>query len=120
MTSAVGNLPASVAFLRDLYGGDFDSPDATVNVGVASTQLVQNDSERVAVTFINLGTDFVLLRPKAAPDAGTGIFLGALGGIASLNIRDDGMLTTFDWYALANSGNQNVYVLSVRRFNKVS
>lgn len=120
MAQTVSNLPAAVAFLRDRYGGDFDSPDATVAVPTTGAQLIENDPERVAVTFINLGTDFVLIRPKGAASAGAGIQLNAGGGIASLNIRDDGMLTTFDWYAVSNTGSQNVYVLGVRRFNKVS
>jgi len=112
-------LPAPITFLRDLFGGDFDTVDGEVNATVASAQLVGGDPEAVALTIVNLGTDTVFVRPKQAASASAGIPLVAGGGSISLIVRDDGPLATYDWYVVANSGVQDVYFIRLSRYTQI-
>lgn len=112
------DVPAPVAFLRDRFGGDFDTIDNEVSIPTTGKQLVGGDPEAVALTIINLGSDTVFVRPKAPASATDGIPLSPNGSV-SLTVRDDGPLPTYDWYAAANTGNQNVYYLRLSRYNKV-
>lgn len=109
-------LPAPVLFLRDLFGGDFDTVDGTVAVNAAGKLVCGGDPEAVALTIINLGSDIVWVRPKVAGGAASGIQLNAGGGALTLIVRDDGPLPTYDWFATPNSGSQNVYFLRLSRY----
>lgn len=113
------DVPAPVAFLRDRFGGDFDTLDNEVSVPTAGKQLVGGDPEAVALTIVNLGTDVVFVRPKQAASSSAGIALSPNGSV-SLTVRDDGPLPTYDWYAAANSGAQDVYYVRLSRYNKTA
>lgn len=112
-------LPAPVLFLRDLFGGDFDTLDGEVVVPAGGIQLVGGDPEAVALTFINLGTDIVFLRPKNPAAANAGIVLSPGGGSISLIVRDDGTLPTFNWWAFPNTAGQTVYFLRLSRYTNL-
>ena len=113
------NLPAPIAFLRDLFGGDFDTSDGVVVAPVGGIKLCSGDPEAVMLFIANLGTDTVFIRPKGAATNGNGIPLVAGSGTASMIVRDDGPLPTYDWYVTSNTGNQNVYFLRLSRYTNL-
>ena len=117
MVAKAPGVPAPILFLRDRFGGDFEVDDGEVSVGTTGEKLVGNNPEAVELVFVNLGTDTVFIRPKEAASASAGVPL-QVNGLASFAVRDDAILPTLDWYAVANSGTQSVYFLRLSRYNQ--
>lgn len=113
------SLPAPILYLRDRFGGDLEVDDGEASITTQGGRIVGNVPECVELVFVNLGTDIVLMRPKSQATATAGIPL-QVNGVLSFTVRDDGILPTLDWYAVANSGTQDVYWFRLNRFNQTA
>lgn len=109
-------LPASVLYLRDIFGGDFSEEDLNVSVLDTPTKLVNNDPERISLTIINLGTADVYIKPRNDVSATSGILLTASGGSVSMDVRSDATLPSREWWAISGTTGQELFVLSMRRY----
>lgn len=79
-------------------------------MGAGSLLVARDDSSRIALIIVNLGTDTVFIRPRgdAAPEFG--FRLSANGGFMSLNIDDDFSLVTKDFNGIAPAGAPEIWV----------
>lgn len=109
-------LTALEAFLREQYGGRFTVEPTTVSVGTGLTKVVDNDFERMALTFINIGANDVYITPSRDAADGKGVLLGATGGFLSLTARDDLVLVGWSWFGVAHTAASNVLIFPVKRY----
>lgn len=112
----MSGIAASVLYLRDVFGGDFEEAESNVSVGTSVTQLTQNDPECISLTMINLGTADVYIKPKNNVSTTSGILLTASGGNVSMDVRSDATLPSKAWFAVSGTAGQEVYVLKIRRY----
>lgn len=85
--------------------------DVTTTVGTSSTQIVRNDSSRIALVVVNLGQNDMFLRKEGVPSSTTGIRVGANGGSMSLTVDEDFSLVGKEWFGIAPRGSVNIYTL---------
>lgn len=107
---------AAAQFTALNLGGPATIEDGVVSVATTITQILQNDPDRVAITMINQGVEDVTVRPSNQVASLKGILLLANGGGVTLNIRDDGVLCSRDWWGVSSAGSSDVYFLVMRRF----
>lgn len=107
---------AAQSYIEGVYGGPTEEQDSGASVGTTATKLLGNDPERLAVTFINLGSEPVYLMYDDAVSTTRGIVLTTNGGGVSLNVRDDQTLPTREWWALTSTGSSDMVVISTRRY----
>lgn len=112
-----GNLQGAAAeYLRDRYRGELTEREDTVTVGTTVTSVVPSDPDRLGLVIINNGTDTVWVRINENLTVDAGIRLGANGGAVSLNIDDDGMILTREWFGISTSAGMSVDYVELRRF----
>ena len=113
----------SFGFVREWiaheFGGEIETLDGTVSVGVTPTEVAGGDGDRGALLMLNLSAATIYVAPNTLVAATRGIFLGANGGSLALVLRDDLVLPTLQWWALAAAAASDLYVLRVRRYRVV-
>lgn len=76
------------------------------------TRLVKNNPNRVGLTIINLGGYPIYLTPTPDPATTKGIYLNSNGGALALNVNEDLILPSYEWYAIAATASA-CYVIEV-------
>lgn len=112
----IANLPALERYLLEVYGGRFTSQTNTVTILTSLTLAINHDFERLALTFINVGTNDIHITPDQSATSSTGILLGGNGGFLSLVARDDLILVGYEWYGVASTATSNLEIISVVRY----
>lgn len=84
------------------------NPTVTVSI----TRIVNNNPNRVELTMVNLGTQLVYFSTGNGPSATNGYFLVPQGGVTLL-VEEDGEQVAYDWFAVAASGTQQMFVSEV-------
>lgn len=106
-----------MGILTDLIEGEYGikvrGEARTVSVLTTTTELAQNNDDRVALTVINLGASAVYMNIDTAVSASNGIRLGATGGSVSMNWRDDLVLPGREWHAIDPTGAVTVLVVEI-------
>lgn len=107
---------AVAEYLARLFGGDIESPDATVSVGTSAVEVAGGDGERVQLTFVNLSANNIYIAPTPSVSSSRGILVGPNGGSVTMSVVEDGILPSLQWYALASAAASSLYVIRVRRY----
>ena len=99
---------------EDIGANAAPTEDALLStISTSSQALLAPNPNRLAFIFVNLSGVDMYLRPHGAVAASNGIIISPLGGSLTVRWRDDFMLPSEDWYALAASGTQNFYHVSL-------
>ncbi len=108
---------AAVLFAQNTFGGPTRSVinPLTNSVGTTSTQLLQNNPDRVFWIMFNrspnkMDIDFTA---DVATDARIPIAPG--GGFISMDVRDDGEGVINPVFAIASAAGSTVYVMEIKR-----
>lgn len=104
-------------WLLRTYGGLFTYEDSNPSVGVTAVELVNNDPERVHLTIVNLSINTLVVAPFRDVTLTNGIVLAPSGGNITLNVREDLILPSLNWYAIAGGAASNVFINTVRRYS---
>lgn len=88
-------------------------PLNSVAVNITDTILAKNNPRRFMLMLINFGTGTVYVNFGAAPVAGSSVPLSPNGGALTLEVDEDGELTTYDIHAIASAAGNNVGVWEV-------
>lgn len=106
---------AVLEFLRDRFKGALSPEEHEFVVAAAQIEVAPGDSERVTITFVNLGATTIYIAPSLAVGAGRGMRLGPTGGMISMNVEEDSLLPALNWFAFGSGPAGVLYTLSVRR-----
>jgi hypothetical protein len=107
---------AAQAYVEAEFGGPVDILQTVVATGAAASRILQNNPERLSVTFFNLGANDVYLLFDDSVSATKGIALQASGGAVNMTVRDDQMLPTREWWVISPSGASTVIAISTQRY----
>jgi hypothetical protein len=88
-------------------------PLATFAVLSTVSRAVKGNPKRMALTITNVGTGVVTVGFDSSVTAGNGIPLAPSGGTLSLNVDEDGELVTYDVFAIAPAGGNNLLAWEV-------
>lgn len=80
-------------------------------VGVAATQIMRSNPQRVGLVVVNLSGNVMYIAPNNQVTAASGIYLAPNGGSASMVWDRDFEMCSMPWYAIAGAANSDVYVL---------
>lgn len=83
----------------------------TASIAVTATQILRNNSDRLAFIIINLGANDVYINIEAAVSTTNGIKLGASGGATGFSVKDDGELLSEEFWAIGDGGVSIVLIL---------
>ncbi len=110
-------ISAAALFAQNTFGGQTRSivNPLTNTVGTASTQLLQNNPDRVFWIIFNRSANKIDLdfTPDVAIDARIPIAPG--GGFVSMDVRDDGEGIINPVFAIASAAASTVYVMEIKR-----
>lgn len=84
----------------------------TVSIGTSDTDLVNNNPNRVQITFVNNGTNEVHIDIDNTVSTTSGLRLAASGTI-TLNMMEDGNFVTERFVGIATGASSNVRVYEV-------
>ena|SRR3990167_2572849 len=107
---------AVLDFISRELGGYVEVLEATLSVGVSAGEVAGGDGERVGLVLVNLSTATIWVAPTPAVSSSRGIQIGSSWGYLVLNVRDDMILPSLQWYAVASAAASSLYVVRVRRF----
>lgn len=105
--------------LHSLIARDFnvrtrqEDERAITAMTTAVAQIVPNDSSRLAMVIVNLGSQIVFIRNRRPPSSSAGFSLGPGGGALILHYRDDFYMVGHDWFGLSAAGTSTLYVTEV-------
>lgn len=85
----------------------------TTTVTTAGVQVLRDNPLRLGFVVINLGSYAVYLRPRRPATTSAGIRLVSNGGSLSVLWRDDLVLPGLDWWAISESGDSTIYLVSI-------
>ncbi len=108
--------PALQTFIENFVGGNYVVAITNVTVTTTPTRVAQNDFERMALTFINVGAADLHMTPSNTVTSSQGIALGHDGGSLSLAANEDLALVGWDWWAVVATGTTTVTVVTVTRY----
>ena len=108
---------AVLDFIDREFGGQYEVLEATVSVGTSAVEIAGGDGGRVVLVLVNLSANAIYVAPTPQVGASHGIYLGGNGGALTLGVRDDLILPSLQWYALANQAASSLYVVRVRQFH---
>lgn len=109
---------AAAEYAASLFKGEFEDGEIVTTVGIASSEILKQDPERVFLAVFNLSSNEAYLGFDPNVSASRGIRLASNGGAFSLNARDDLILATRGIHLLGTVPNQDIYILYMRRFAK--
>lgn len=101
---------ASRAAIREL-GGIFTYLPSVQAIGIAASQPVAYNPNRITLQVVNVGPTIVTLSPLQGPTSGSGILLLNNGSAMTLNWHDDADLVAQGFYGIGNLAGGFVYVL---------
>lgn len=112
MGMAIG---AAAQFVAKELGGDFRLRQTTVSVDAASVVVAPNDPDRVWLAIINTGATTITLsfRPTAVP--GVGLLLLDNGSIFAVNVRDDMIMTAWQYAGIGDGAGGSLEVFEITR-----
>ena len=108
---------ARIKTLKDLLNQElgvetFERETATT-AGVAATQLMRQNPNRIAFILYNLSANILFINPLTAPSSTRGIRLGPNGGFVSMFYREDFTLTAREWQIIADVAGSAFYLLEI-------
>jgi hypothetical protein len=106
---------AALEFLQKRFGGLFREVTTQVVTSIVRAQIVEPSGERVSLTIVNLGGSEVFIDPTSGVSSTRGIRISPNGGLFSVNVDQDALLPTLQWFGVATAGNPEVYILEIRR-----
>lgn len=106
---------AALDELQRRYGGLFAERETAVTIGTSSGIAVAPSSERVSLTFINLGASDVVISTKSPATLTRGILIPSGGGIVAMSVQEDGHLPTVGWFGISAVANTGFIVLEAYR-----
>jgi hypothetical protein len=106
---------AAAVFARRQLGGDVGETEAVESIGTTASKVLDNDPERVTALLVNMSANTIYLAFDEAVSSTRGIILAANGGTLITSVRDDFMLPTHSFWAVASAAASNLYVLTSRR-----
>jgi len=109
--------PVVSDWLAKTYGGLFEVKQYTISTTLHARQAIPANPERVSLTVINVGTAFAQLTPNISNLANGGIILSSNGASVTMNMRDDFVLPTLEWFVQGSISTATLYVIEVNRFN---
>lgn len=109
-------LGAALDFAIKELGGPVNVIPGSPVLTTTKSQIVNFNGDRVGLVIINLGVNDVFIVPGNVSSVSTGIRLFASGGSVSMNLRDDLVLPSYEWWGVTNSGSSALYILEVVRF----
>lgn len=86
------------------------NPD-NVQMSTAVGLVLRNNSSRLGVIIVNLGTNSVFITPDNAPSTSRGILIQPNGGAASLIWDEDFNLVGLEWFGVTDAGTADLFVL---------
>lgn len=108
---------AALRYAIEQLGGPLVEQTNVVSVDNAVKQIAIGNGERVWLTIVNIGASNVYVGITPDVSSTKGILLGASGGSATLNVRDDFTLPSREWNAICPAGGPvNVLVIEAYRF----
>lgn len=106
---------AALDWLESRFGGPLREEEIDAAPGTTSIQAAPRDFERVSLTFVNLGTTTLFVRPGGLATTASGFRLGSSGGLISLSILEDGLLPCLEWSVVGDAAGGDLYTLICRR-----
>ena len=97
--------------VRERYGvdtADTENPEA-IDADTAEKVVFRYNPNRVALFVINLSANNVYIARTQSVSSSSGIFLTPNGGSITMNVRDDFLLPTLEWWIEASSNNSAIY-----------
>lgn len=104
-------------WLLSSYGGLYTLDTDTIAVGTSAIELVNNDPERVHIIMCNLSVNNIVVSPNPDVTISEGIFISPQGGLISFNLRDDLIMPSIGWSAIASGASSDLYLATVRRYS---
>lgn len=82
-------------------------------VATSVTKVLNFNPRRVAFILVNLGANILHVAPEGDVSSSKGIYLVANGGTLTMVWTEDFEMPTFEWYAIATTSANNIFVLEV-------
>ena len=82
-------------------------------IDTTKTRITSNNSNRLALTVINLGSYNCYIAPNPDIELGKGILLVANGGGISFSVEEDFILPSLEFWGISESEANKVFVLEV-------
>lgn len=108
---------AAQAFVEGEFGGPVDVLQATLTSASSPQKFVDNDPERLSLTFINLGGYTAYLFIDQTVSDTKGIAVNATGGFLNVDVRADQMLPTREWWVVSPDGSTAMLAIWTRRYS---
>lgn len=102
---------AARAFTEAALGGPCTEIETNPTIQATVTNVVNNSPDRVGLVIINLGANDVYIAMNAGVSNTNGLKLPANGGSVSMNVRDDFVIPSRQWFGIANGGASTIYCL---------
>lgn len=105
-------LAAAAAMSLVRFGQRTRPFESNPSVTTAAQRLLINNPNRVEFTVVNLGVQNLYLALNNQVSASNGIIIPPNGGLTVL-VDEDGEQVAYDWYAIAASGTNSLYLQEV-------
>jgi len=102
-------------YLQRLFQGSLQGRDSVLTVGTSMVQAADRDNERVALTLVNIGASTIFVGPTTQVSLTRGIRLGSNGGLITLSVDEDALLSALEWNAISDVAGGTLYIITVRR-----
>lgn len=106
---------AALEFLARRFGGSIAPGEDDIAVGIAQVEVIAGDSERVSLVLVNLGGTVIYVAPGVGVSSTRGIRLGPSGGTVAMDVNNDSILPSVQWYAIGDAAGGSLYVLWAKR-----
>lgn len=105
--------------LKDEFGVPFRESEnpVTTTVNNSSTQILENNPDRVGVVVVNTGSNDIFIKFQNDVTANDGIQLVSAGGSVSFNVLEDMTIPTRQMFAITDSGTSQIYTLAIEGYN---
>jgi len=97
------------------YGGIFREVITTPTIATLPIKVVTYNPERVALVVVNGGSQNKYLSPRENVSATNGITIPVLGGIWTINIIEDFILPSLEWWMIGTAVPQAPWILEIVR-----
>jgi len=107
---------AAQSFVEGEFGGPVSVEQVSLTSTSSAARFLQNDPERLSLTFINLGSYTGYLLFDNTVSATKGIAINGSGGFVNMDVRADQMLPTREWWVVSPDGNTAMLAVYTRRY----
>lgn len=108
---AAGSPEGWAAQVAEAKFGDDTHPAITLpTVTTAAAKLATNNPDRVQLVIQNIGTDVIAIDLSRVVTMASGLRIGP-GQYCIMSADEDGEATGYEWWAISNSGTQQIYML---------